>query len=124
MCATVDSQCLEYLGYITLVTGSNNNPTVAALNTMNFPYTIKYQEVPKMFLNDCNGETECNANNTIEYEDIEPNSFAEYTMNGYGEVQLFDLSWDMKNNLGYVALENGNGRITIMSMPYMSNFKV
>ena len=45
-------------------------------------------------------------------------------MNGYGEVQLFDLSWDMKNNLGYVALENGNGRITIMSMPYMSNFKV
>ena len=57
-------------------------------------------------------------------KDIEPNSVAEYTMNGYGEVQLFDLSWDMKNNLGYVALENGNGRITIMSMPYMSNFKV
>ena len=77
-----------------------------------------------MFFNECNGETECYANNTIDYEDIEPNSVAEYTMNGYGEVQLFDLSWDMKNNLGYVALENGNGRITIMSMPYMSNFKV
>ena len=99
------------------MTGSNNPRT-------NFPYTIKYQEVPKMFLNDCNGETECYANNTIDYEDIEPNSVAKYTMNGYGEVQLFDLSWDMKNNLGYVALENGNGRITIMSMPYMSNFKV
>ena len=55
------SQCLENLGCITLVTGSNNPRT-------NFPYTIKYQEVPKMFLNDCNGEKECNANNTIDYE--------------------------------------------------------
>ena len=45
-------------------------------------------------------------------------------MDGYGEVQLFDVSWDFNDNSGYLALENGNGRITIMSIPYMSNFKV
>ena len=45
-------------------------------------------------------------------------------MNGYGEVQLFDVSWDFNKNLGYLALENGNGRITLMSIPYMSNFNV
>ena len=80
---------------------------------------IKFQEVPRKNINEI-----ATQNNTIKYDDIEPNSVAEYTMNGHGEVQFFDANWNFQNNLGYLAIENGNGRITLMSIPYMSNFKV
>ena len=45
-------------------------------------------------------------------------------MDGHGDVQFFDVSWNFQNNLGYLALENGNGRITLMSIPNMNEFKV
>ena len=84
-----------------------------------FPYKIQYQEIPKTTIFE-----RVEQNGTITFDDIQPNSLAEYSMDGYGEVQLFDVSWDFNDNSGYLALENGNGRITIMSIPYMSNFKV
>ena len=45
-------------------------------------------------------------------------------MDGHGDVQFFDVSWNFQNNLGYLALENGNGRITLMSIPNMNEFTV
>ena len=88
-------------------------------STVNFPHIIQYQEIPRKNIIET-----ANQNNTIKYDDIEPNSVAEYIMDGHGDVQFFDVSWNFQNNLGYLALENGNGRITLMSIPNMNEFKV
>ena len=88
-------------------------------SSLNFPYVIEFEEVKAQ-----NFPAETAEQNGTITEFIKPNSKFEFTMNGFGEVQTYDVSWNMENNLGFVALENGNGRMTLFTSPKKSNFKV
>ena len=43
---------------------------------------------------------------------------------GYDELQYYEMSWNFNNGLGFVALQNGNGRITLFTNPIAENMKV
>ena len=84
------------------------------------PFSIKYTEIP-MTSTILHNVIFTNA--SIESE-IEPNSNIKYKLSGYDQLQYYDLSWKLNNGLGFVAMENGNGRITLFTNPIMENFKV
>ena len=63
-------------------------------------------------------------NASIELEEVQPNSNIKYKLSGYDQQQFYDLSWKLNDGLGFVAMKNGNGRITLFTNPIMENFKV
>ena len=61
------------------------------------------------------------SNGTINY-DIKPNSESIFHLKGYGDVQLFQASWNLANQLGYITMEH-NGQTVIFSNPKANNLK-
>ena len=92
----------------------------STFSNVSVPFSIKYAEIP-MTSTILHNLIFTNA--SIESE-IQPNSNIKYKLSGYDQLQYYDLSWKLNDGLGFVAMENGNGRITLFTNPVMENFKV
>ena len=84
------------------------------------PFKIQYTEVKNT---SSYAESIINTNSSINTE-LQPNSLKTYFLMGYDELQYYEMSWNFNNGLGFVALQNGNGRITLFTNPIAENMKV
>jgi hypothetical protein len=95
---------------------------IASIATLpiSVPFLIEYQEkqnVAKTY----NPGIDWNATKN---DDLDSNTISKYFLEGYDSVQLVDLSWNLQDGLGFLALDNGNGRINLFTSPSKNNLKV
>ncbi len=85
-----------------------------------FPFVISYLEITELMNNQTNGQE----NGTLSKDSIRSNSLQTFELTGFADLRLLDLTYEMPDNLGFVAMENGNGRITLFTNPKVNNLKV
>ncbi len=76
--------------------------------------------MPNIFDSSENGPV----NGTLDDDAVRGNSVIEHNFEGFSNMQMLDLTWDLPGGMGYVALENGNGRTTIFTSPTVKDLKV
>ena len=94
--------------------------SVEADQNLFFPYEIEYREIKQRIESFENNKP----NGSFNLDNIKPNSKYEITLHGLDEYKLLEMEWKLPLNLGFMAIDNGNGRISMLTNPVQNKQKV